>query len=75
MGTAISLDLRDEAVPQIAVDAMFDHLRDIDARFSTYRPDSEISRLGRGELTPDACSPDVREVLERCEELRTLSHG
>jgi thiamine biosynthesis lipoprotein len=75
MGTAISLDLRDPAVPPAAVDAMFDHLRDIDARFSTYRPDSEISRLGRGELTPDACSPDVREVLVRCEALRTLSHG
>lgn len=75
MGTAISLDLRDQAVLPVAVDAMFDHLRDIDARFSTYRPDSEISRLGRGELTPDACSPDVREVLERCEALRTLSHG
>jgi thiamine biosynthesis lipoprotein len=75
MGTAISLDLRDTAVAPAAVDAAFDHLRDIDARFSTYRPDSEISRLGRGELTPDACSPDVREVLERCDAIRVLSHG
>ena len=30
---------------------------------------------GRGELSPDACSPDVREVLERCDEMRALSHG
>jgi FAD:protein FMN transferase len=75
MGTAISLDLRDPAVSPAAVDAVFDHLRDIDARFSTYRADSEISRLGRGGLTADACSPDVREVLARCEALRTLGHG
>ena len=75
MGTAISLDLRDPGVSPAAVDAMFDHLRDIDARFSTYRADSEISRLGRGELPPEACSPDVREVLARCEALRALSHG
>lgn len=75
MGTAISLDLRDPAVSPAAVDAMFDHLRDIDSRFSTYRPDSEISRLGRGEVSAEACSPDVREVLERCEALRALSHG
>ena len=75
MGTAIGLDLRDRAVSPAAVDAMFDHLRDIDARFSTYREDSEISRLGRGEVSPDACSPDVREVLERCEALRELSGG
>jgi thiamine biosynthesis lipoprotein len=75
MGTAISLDLRDPAVSSGAVDAMFDHLRDIDARFSTYRADSEISRLGRGEVSLEACSPDVREVLARCEALRVLSNG
>jgi thiamine biosynthesis lipoprotein len=75
MGTAISLDLRDPAVSPAAVDAAFDHLRDIDARFSTYRTDSEISRLGRGELSLEARSRDVREVLERCEALRVLSGG
>jgi len=75
MGTAISLDLRDRAVSPAAVDAMFDHLSDVDARFSTYREDSEISRLGRGEMSLDSCSPDVREVLERCEALRELSRG
>jgi thiamine biosynthesis lipoprotein len=75
MGTAISLDLRAPAVPPEVVDAAFGHLRDIDARFSTYRPDSEISRLGRGELSADQCSPDIREVLDRCEAIRVASHG
>jgi len=75
MGTAISLDLRGPAIPATAIDAAFEHLRDIDARFSTYRGDSEISRLGRGELSLDACSPDVRDVLERCEALRAMSRG
>lgn len=75
MGTAISLDLREPAIPATAIDAAFEHLRDIDARFSTYRQDSEISRLGRGELSPDACSPDVRDVLQRCDALRAMSRG
>jgi thiamine biosynthesis lipoprotein len=75
MGTAISLDLRAPAVPAAAIEAAFDHLRDIDARFSTYRADSEISRLGWGELSAADCSPDVREVLARCDELRALSSG
>jgi FAD:protein FMN transferase len=75
MGTVISLDLRAPGVSPAAIDAAFEHLRDIDARFSTYRPDSEICRLGRGELSPKACSPDVRKVLERCESFRVLSHG
>ena len=75
MGTAVSLDLRDPDIPADAVDAVFGHLHDIDARFSTYRPDSEVSRLARGELDPDAASPDVRHVLAVCEQLRRDSGG
>ena len=73
MGTAISLDLRDQSIALAAVDAAFDHLRDIDVRFSTWKTESEISRLGRGELSAEKCSPDVRVVLERCERLRALT--
>ena len=75
MGTAISLDLRGPAIAAAAVDAAFGHLRDVDARFSPFIEDSEISRLGRGEIALRQCSPDVREVLERCDELRVLSDG
>jgi len=56
MGTAISVDVRDPEVPPAALDEAFDHLRDIDRRFSTYKPDSEVSRLSRGELSEDDCS-------------------
>jgi thiamine biosynthesis lipoprotein len=75
MGTAVSLDLRDPAIPAETVDAVFDHLHEVDARFSTYRLDSEVSRLGRGELEPSAASPDVRHVLAVCEQLRRDSGG
>jgi thiamine biosynthesis lipoprotein len=75
MGTVVSLDLRDEGVPPEAVDAVFTNLHDIDARFSTYRPDSEVSRLARGELDPSDASPDVRHVLAVCEQLARDSGG
>lgn len=52
---------------------VFAWLRWVDATFSTYRPDSEICRLDRGELA-DA-HPLVREVLARCEELRVETGG
>jgi thiamine biosynthesis lipoprotein len=38
-------------------------LRDVDRVFSTYRADSYVSRLGRGELTVQDCPPEVAEVL------------
>jgi FAD:protein FMN transferase len=75
MGTAISVDVRDAGIPAATIDAAFAHFRDVDARFSTFRPDSEISRLGRGEIAPAECSPDVRKVLELCEEARCRTDG
>ncbi len=75
MGTAVSLDLRDQGIAPDVVDAVFDHLSDIDRRFSTYRPDSEVSRLARGELDPSAASPDLRHVLAACDQLARDSGG
>ena len=75
MGTAISIDLRDVGVDGELVDAAFAWLHDVDARFSPYKPDSEISRMGRGELLLDECHADVAEVLSVCEDLRVQTGG
>jgi thiamine biosynthesis lipoprotein len=75
MGTAVGVDVRDPGVPERALDAFFAWLRVVDARFSTYRADSEISRVGRGELSAGAAHPDVGEVLAVCEEVRGCSGG
>lgn len=72
MGTGVSLDLADPLpLPTLdrLADEVFDWLREVDARFSTYRHDSEISRFGRGDLSLDDASPDLRHVLERCADL------
>ena len=50
MGTVISIDVRDPGIPESVVDAMLARLEEIEARFSTYRSGSEISRIARGEL-------------------------
>lgn len=75
MGMPIVVDARDDSVDDVALEQLFDWLRFVDATFSTYKPDSEISRLNRGELDLDDAHPDVREVLERCEELRLETRG
>jgi thiamine biosynthesis lipoprotein len=75
MGTAISLDIRDAAVSPTALDRAFDYLRGIDLRFSTYKPESEVSRLIRGEISEIDCSPDVREVLDLCAQARAATEG
>lgn len=74
MGMPIVLDERDELDPEL-IGAMWDELRHADTIFSTYKDDSEISRLNRGELALQDAHPDVREVLARCEELRVITDG
>jgi thiamine biosynthesis lipoprotein len=75
MGTAIGIDVRDAGVPPSALDEAFAYLRDIDARFSLYRADSEMSRLARGELALDVASADLRQVLVLCDAIRDASGG
>jgi thiamine biosynthesis lipoprotein len=66
MGTVFSFDIRTPGVDPRALQRVIDWLHAVDARFSTYRADSEIRRLDRGELTLEQCSPDVRRVLDLC---------
>ena len=75
MGTAISLDLREPWVADDAVDSFFAWLRSVDARFSTYRDDSIVSRLRRGEVALGDVDDDVRTVLQLCAEVTRDSAG
>ncbi|MER7571988.1 FAD:protein FMN transferase [Streptomyces sp. NPDC126514] len=77
MGTVFSFDVRGgdpEAVRAALAEAVAG-LHRVDEVFSTYREDSEISRLGRGELTLAECSPEVSAVLALGEEAARLSDG
>ncbi|MFJ9666145.1 FAD:protein FMN transferase [Streptomyces sp. NPDC101219] len=77
MGTVFSFDVRGgqpDAVREALADAVAG-LHRVDEVFSTYRDDSQISRLARGELTVEECDPEVAEVLALAEEAERLSGG
>lgn len=67
MGMPVSLALRgrhiDDATARVAWLGAMDMLREADRVFSTYRSDSDISRLARGEVSVEDCEPEVAEVL------------
>lgn len=75
MGMPIGVDVRDAHVDPATLDRAFDWLRRVDATFSTYREDSEISRLNRGDLALEDAHPDVQAVLARCAALREETAG
>lgn len=55
--------------------AVITELRDVDRVFSTYRDDSVINRLGRGELTLEQCPVEVAEVMELGRQAERRSGG
>ncbi|MEU6843346.1 FAD:protein FMN transferase [Streptomyces sp. NPDC046716] len=75
MGFPVSLRVDDEDVPERAGDAVFAWLREVDERFSPFKPDSEVSRHGRGELERHELSADLVEVLDLCEQYRLATDG
>jgi thiamine biosynthesis lipoprotein len=74
MGLPVVVDVRDHCKSSV-LDEQFDWLRWVDAIFSTYKDDSEISRINRGELRPEDAHPYVRQVLDRCDQLRDETEG
>lgn len=79
MGMPISLALRgrhaeDDRATQAWADVL-ESLRAADRIFSTYRRDSYVSRLNRGELAVADCPPEVGEVLALGEQARVESRG
>jgi thiamine biosynthesis lipoprotein len=76
MGLPVSVHVRGPTVADAATTeaaaAVFTELRVIDALFSTYREDSHISAMNRGEPVHD---PLVDTVVELCEQARERTGG
>ncbi|MEW2625723.1 FAD:protein FMN transferase [Streptomyces sp. NPDC048106] len=77
MGTVFSFDVRggESGAVRTALAEAVEQLHRVDAVFSTYREDSEVSRLARGELTVEQCGPDVARVLGLAAEAERVSEG
>ena len=75
MGMPVTVDVRDEAENPAVLDAVYADLVFVDRTFSPFLPDSAISRINRGELSPDHADPVVRDVLDLCRLYEKLTDG
>ena len=80
MGTVVTFTLTARPDELTTTDAVAlakarDVLRRADAVFSTWRPNSPVSRLRRGELALEECPAEVAEVHDRCAEVREMTDG
>ncbi len=79
MGTIVTFDLYDDTEPSNDVLSLVreavDLLHEADEEFSTYKIDSPLSRLRRGDVSLEQCSPVIAEVLAMCKMARSVSEG
>jgi len=73
MGTVFSFDIPAAAAPVLPQVVRWLHW--VDATFSAYRDDSDVSRFGRGELPLAQCALELAEVIGECAAIRELSDG
>jgi len=77
-GTVVTFDVREDELDDdvdAAIAEAVAYLHQVDAWFSTYRMDTPITALRNGIATLDQMPAVVRQVLDRCAEVRDLTNG
>jgi thiamine biosynthesis lipoprotein len=78
-GTVVVIEATSSGLGEAAVSAAVDEVEQffyqVDQEFSTYKTDSQVSRIRRGELSIEDSSEYVQQVWELCEFSRELTLG
>jgi thiamine biosynthesis lipoprotein len=75
MGMTIKVEIADQNAKEDIFNEVFSYFREVDEKFSTYKKDSEISKLNRNELDKSKLSDEMIEVLELCQKTKSETNG
>jgi thiamine biosynthesis lipoprotein len=75
MGMPITIEVVDPQATVALLDEVFAYFENVDARFSTYKETSEISRINRHELDLADASDDMRQIFALAEQTRQETSG
>lgn len=75
MGMPSTINIVDKNATDEAVNEVFSYFHFIDKKFSTYKKDSEISLINRGELRVEKASAQIKKILYLCEETKLKTNG
>ncbi|MFJ3175339.1 FAD:protein FMN transferase [Streptomyces roseus] len=77
MGTVFSFDVRHRPTRQVraALEEAVAWLHHVDRVFSTYRPDSAVSRIADGSMNVGDAPHEVEHVLRMCEQAERATRG
>ncbi len=75
MGMPITLEVSGALIPEQTFEKVFSYFQHVDNVFSTYKQDSEISRINRGELALAQASAEMQEVFKLAEQTKNETNG
>jgi thiamine biosynthesis lipoprotein len=73
MGMPVTVEIVDSADKKL-LKKIFDYFRYVDSKYSTYKPDSEISMINKG-LPKESWSDEMKRVLKLCEDTKRQTMG
>jgi thiamine biosynthesis lipoprotein len=74
MGMPITVDIGGDTDGSLT-NRVFDYFDRVDRRYSTYRVDSEVEAINRGEIASAAYSGEMREILDLAQRTKKESGG
>ena len=75
MGMPITVEVVDATVPAGIFERVFAYFTSVDQTFSTYKPNSEISRINNREISIAQSSQDMRTIFALAERTRQETDG
>lgn len=75
MGMPVTIEIADSDTAQSSLEKAFEYFTYVDKKFSTYKIDSEISEINRGERSPHEYSDDTKEIFARALQTKTETDG
>ena len=75
MGMPIIIEIVDKDADDKVFDRVFGYLDSIDKKFSTFKPQSEISMINRGELEEKNYSEEMKNIFELAEKTKLETDG
>ncbi len=71
----VTVEIADEQARPEDLQKIFDYFHSIDSTFSTYKTESEISRINRREIVREQYSPEMKEVFDLSEKTTRETDG
>ena len=71
----INVEIVDPQAKQSDLDRVYAYFDYVDKKFSPFKPDSELMKINRGEISKPEYSPDMQEILKLAEQTKKETDG